>query len=121
MYKKIFGVLLLAGGPTIAQAQSAGLTTNQNDVAAVLATPVSTPDRDAAAIISAITIADPLVRSNALGQLSPEAYSLVPEVSLNAVEAQETNVLGYVRDLRGKGSHENCVAVGSSRPGPSRC
>ncbi len=34
-------------------------------------------------------------------QLTPQAYSLVPEVSLNAVEAQETNILRYMCDQRG--------------------
>ena len=101
MFKKIVTVLLMAGGSTIAQAQSVGVTANQNRVAAVLNAPVGIPNIDAATLISATAIADPIVRSNALAQLSPQSYTLVPEISLNAVEAQETNILRYVRDLRG--------------------
>ena len=40
-------------------------------------------------------------QSAALVSLSPAAYSNVPEISLNAVEISETNVLRYARDLRG--------------------
>ncbi len=40
-------------------------------------------------------------QSAALVTLSPAAYSNVPEISLNAVEISETNVLRYARDLRG--------------------
>jgi uncharacterized protein with beta-barrel porin domain len=104
MLKKSIFVLLMIGGSTAAQAQintSLGATANQNSVGVVLTTPTGVADPATMTVISATTIADPIVRSAALAQLTPQAYSLVPEVSLNAVEAQETNILRYVRDLRG--------------------
>lgn len=101
MFKKTISLLLMIGGSTVAQAQTVGITVNQNAVGARLSAPVGVPDLNAATVISATVIADPVLRANALAQLTPQAYSLVPEVSLNAVEAQETNILRYVRDLRG--------------------
>lgn len=64
-------------------------------------TAVGTPSSDASAIRGTTSIADPVLRATALAQLTPQAYSLVPEVSLNAVEAHETNILRYLRDQRG--------------------
>jgi uncharacterized protein with beta-barrel porin domain len=104
MFKKTFVVLLLAGGSGMAHAQvatSPGATVNQNAVAASLNTTVGIPSVDAAALQATTVIVDPAVRADALAQLTPQAYSLVPEVSLNAVEAQETNILRYIRDQRG--------------------
>ena len=98
MYNKSLVVLLLAGTSTVAHAQA---TPNQNQVAAVLSAPVTVPSVDAAQLQTSLTIIDPTVRADALAQLTPQAYSLVPEVSLNAVDAQETNILRYVRDQRG--------------------
>ena len=43
----------------------------------------------------------PGAQSAALVALSPAAYSNLSEISLNAVEISETNVLRYARDLRG--------------------
>ena len=100
MFKKSVFILLLAGGSSIAHAQTVS-TVNQGRVATALTTPVGPPNADATSLTITTTLADPVVRANALGQLSPQAYSLVPEISLNAVEAQEINILRYVRDLRG--------------------
>ncbi len=97
MLKQTISLMLMLSGSTVVQAQTA----NQNKVNTVLSTPIGIPDADAVNLITATTIANPLARADALAQLSPQAYSLVPEVSLNAVEAQETNILRYVRDLRG--------------------
>jgi uncharacterized protein with beta-barrel porin domain len=98
MYNKSLVVLLLAGTSTVAHAQA---TPNQNEVAAVLSAPITVPSVDAAQLQTSLVIIDPTVRADALAQLTPQAYSLVPEVSLNAVDAQETNILRYVRDQRG--------------------
>ena len=98
MYYKTIVVLLMAGTSAVAHAQA---TPNQNRVAAVLTAPIGVPSTDAAQLQTSLAIADPLARADALAQLTPQAYSLVPEVSLNAVEAQETNILRYVRDQRG--------------------
>jgi uncharacterized protein YhjY with autotransporter beta-barrel domain len=102
MFNKSFVVLLLAGTSTVAHAQAIpGATPNQNGVATVLAAPIGAPSITAIELQNSLTITDPVIRADALAQLTPQAYSLVPEVSLNAVEAQETNILRYVRDQRG--------------------
>ncbi len=102
MFNKTFVVLLLAGTSGIAHAQTiSGATPNQNGVAIALTTPIGIPTTGAIQLQTTLTIADPVIRGDALAQLTPQAYSLVPEVSLNAVEAQETNILRYVRDQRG--------------------
>lgn len=103
MFRKTIIVLALAGTSGLAHAQvvSVGATINQNNVGASLNAAVGVPSVDAAALRTTTTIANPAMRADALAQLTPQAYSLVPEVSLNAVEAQETNILRYVRDQRG--------------------
>ncbi len=101
MFKMTMAVLLLAGGSTFAHAQTVGVTINQNRVGATLNAPIGIPNADATTLIQSTLVIDPLARADALAQLTPQAYSLVPEVSLNAIEAQETNILRYVRDLRG--------------------
>jgi uncharacterized protein with beta-barrel porin domain len=104
MFKKTIVALLFAGSSGVAFAQVATLpaaTANQNNVAAALNAPVGVLSLDAAVLRTSTIIADPAIRADALAQLTPQAYSLVPEVSLNAVEAQETNILRYVRDQRG--------------------
>ncbi len=114
MFNKTIVVLLLAGTSTIAHAQVAipvGVTPNQNGVAAVLSAPVGVPSANAAQLQTTVTITDPVVRADALAQLTPQAYSLVPEVSLNAVEAQETNILRYVRDQRGSAERPDGTEV----------
>lgn len=99
MLNKTLVVLLLAGTSSIANAQVA--TTNQNNVSVVLNAPVGVPSVDAAQLRTTLLIANPAIRNDGLAQLSPQAYSLIPEISLNAVEATEVNVLRYVRDQRG--------------------
>ncbi|WP_162527231.1 DUF4394 domain-containing protein [Sphingomonas solaris] len=43
----------------------------------------------------------PGAQASALQQLSPIAFSQLPDIALNAVEVQENTVLRYTRDLRG--------------------
>lgn len=43
----------------------------------------------------------PGAQAAALQQLTPIAYSQLPDIALNSVEVQETTVLRYTRDLRG--------------------
>jgi hypothetical protein len=95
MFNKTFVVLLLTGTPGIAYAQVAPppeSTPNQNGVAAVLNAPIGVPTINATQLQTVLIISDPVARADALAQLAPQAYSLVPEVSLNAIEAQETNI-----------------------------
>jgi uncharacterized protein with beta-barrel porin domain len=101
---------VLAGNTTyeglavaLASFQSMGATANQAAVGAALDQFVGIPTGDTLALINAIdSVAGvPGAQSAALLALSPAAYSNLPEVSLNAVEVSETNVLRYTRDLRG--------------------
>lgn len=99
MFNKSLVVLLLAGTSGVANAQVA--TTNQTNVGVVLNAPIGVPSTEAAQLRTTLLIANPVTRNDGLAQLSPQAYSLIPEISLNAVEATEVNVLRYVRDQRG--------------------
>ena len=82
---------------------SMGTTANQAAVGNALDGFTGTPTGATLALLNAIdSVAGiPGAQSAALVALSPAAYSNVPEISLNAVEISETNVLRYARDLRG--------------------
>ncbi len=82
---------------------SMATTANQGAVGAALDGFAGTPTGSTLALLNAVdsVAATPGAQSAALVALSPAAYSLLPEVSLNAVEISETNVLRYARDLRG--------------------
>ncbi len=82
---------------------SMGTTANQVAVGAALDGFTGTPTGTTLALLNAIDSvgATPGAQSAALVALSPAAYSNIDEISLNAVEISETNVLRYARDLRG--------------------
>ena len=82
-----------------------GATANQNAVGAQL-DQFSSNTGDTFALINGIdnVFATPGAQAAALSSLSPAAFSLLPEIALNAVEVTETSVLKYTRDLRGRGS-----------------
>ncbi len=110
MIKQTIAVCALLAGTSLAQAQivvPVGATDNQTRVGVVLNAPTGVRSADVIDLTNAVAATDPIFRSRALAQLSPQSYSLVPEVSLNAVEAQETNILRYVRDLRGNAERPN--------------
>ena len=96
-------VVLLASTPGVASAQTyaGGITVNQRAVATALNTQVGVPNADRIALNAAFLALPVVDRPVALSSLTPSAYSLLPDVSLNAVETQETGVLRYLRDLRG--------------------
>jgi outer membrane autotransporter protein len=114
---KIVAIALAGMSPTAYAQTTLGVTANQNAVGAVLTAPIGVPDADTQTLITAATVADPVIRSSALAQLSPQAYSLLPEVSLNGVELQETNILRYVRDLRGNAERPDGSEVPTERLG----
>lgn len=81
-----------------------GATANQNAVGAQL-DQFTSNSGDTFALINGIdnVFATPGAQAAALSSLSPAAFSLLPEIALNAVEVTETSVLKYARDLRGRG------------------
>jgi len=83
---------------------SMGATVNQAAVGAQIDMFTGVPTGDTARLINGIDslYATPGAQAAALSQLSPGAYSSLPDLSLNAVEVSETNVLRYARDLRGQ-------------------
>ncbi len=87
----------------LASFSSMGNTANQAAVGAALDEFTGIPTGDTLALLNAIdnVAGTDGAQSAALQALSPAAYSNLPDISLNAVEVAETNVLRYVRDLRG--------------------
>jgi len=87
----------------LASFASMGATANQAAVGAALDQFVGIPTGETLALINAVdgVAATPGAQSAALAALSPAAFQLLPEVSLNAVEISETSLLRYTRDLRG--------------------
>ncbi|MEO6093885.1 MAG: DUF4394 domain-containing protein [Novosphingobium sp.] len=83
-----------------------GATANQNAVGAQLDQFTGVPSGQTLALLNAIDslYVTPSAQAAALSSLTPGAYSSLPNLSLNAVEVTETNVLRYTRDLRGRGS-----------------
>lgn len=80
-----------------------GATANQNAVGAQLDQFVGNTG-ETFALINGIdnVFATQGAQAAALSSLSPAAFSLLPELSLNSVEVTETSVLKYTRDLRGR-------------------
>ncbi len=105
MLKLTIAGTLLAGISTVAIAQvvtppTVTLTGNQSAVRAVINAPVSPIDADIVVLQNALNGASS-TQNSALSQLTPSSYSLLPDISLNAAEVQETNIERYLRDLRG--------------------
>ncbi len=90
---------------TLASFQSMGATANQAAAGAALDNftipTTGTLAPGVAALFSGIDSLAPGAQSAALQQLTPAAYSQLPEIALNSVEVQENTVLRYTRDLRG--------------------
>lgn len=101
----VFGANLQYEGLALALPSfaSMGATTNQAVVGAAIDQFGGMPSGDTLALIDGIdgVSGTPGAQSAALQSLSPAAYSNLTELSLNAVEVSETNVLRYARDLRG--------------------
>lgn len=87
----------------LASFSSMGATANQAAVGNALDMFGGIPSGDTLALFNAVDsqATTPGAQAASLSALSPAAYSLLSEVSLNAVEVSETNVLRYARDLRG--------------------
>jgi hypothetical protein len=111
MFKTFVASTLLTSVASIAHAQvvtppTVTLTTNQTAVRASINTPAVPVNADVIVLQSALNAAA-LTQNQALSQLTPSSYSLLPDVSLNAAEVQETNIERYLRDLRGNPSVVN--------------
>lgn len=99
--------------PTIA---SYGATANQIAVGGALDNFVGVPS---AALNATFNSLDGLAagdRAAALSQLTPSAYSLLPQVTLQTVEFAEETIRRYLRDFRAGGTGVNGPA-GLARPG----
>lgn len=101
---------LIAAGTTfsglavpLAPFQSMGTTANQVAVGNTLDRFTGVPDAATLGVFAGIDggIGTPGAQSAALLQLTPTAYSHLAEISLAPLEAQETTILRYTRDLRG--------------------
>ena len=90
----------------LASFQSMGATANQAAVGAQLDMFNGIPSGGTLALMNGIdgVFGTAGAQSAALSQLSPAVFSSLPDLSLNAVEDVETNVLRYTRDLRGNGT-----------------
>jgi uncharacterized protein with beta-barrel porin domain len=88
----------------LASFQSMGATANQAAVGAVLDNFTGVPGEGTLALFNAIdgVAGQPGAQSALLQSLTPAGFSDLPLMSLNAVEAQETAILRYTRDLRGQ-------------------
>lgn len=93
--------------PVLASFRSMGGTANQQAVGAALDNfTIATGGLLAPSVAGLFNgidgvIGTPGAQAAALQQLTPAAYSQLPEIALNSVEVQETTVLKYTRDLRG--------------------
>jgi uncharacterized protein with beta-barrel porin domain len=89
----------------LAPFSSMGVTANQAIVGAVLDNFTGLPSGGLLALFNGIdgSFGTPGAQAAALQALSPATFSSLPDLSLNAVEVQESGVLRYVRDLRGNG------------------
>jgi hypothetical protein len=87
----------------LAPFRSMGVTGNQAAVGAVLDQFTGIPNAATLGLFAGIdgVAGTPGAQSAALLQLTPAAYSALGDISLNAVEVQETSVLRYASDLRG--------------------
>lgn len=101
---------LIAAGTTysglavpLATFQSMGTTANQVAVGNTLDRFTGIPNAATLGVFAGIDggVATPGAQSAALLQLTPTAYSHLAEISLAPLEAQETTILRYTRDLRG--------------------
>lgn len=88
----------------LASFQSMGLTANQAAVGGVLDNFTGLPNDGTQALFNGIDsfTGDPATQAALLQALTPALFSDLPYLSLNAVEAQESTLLRYTRDLRGQ-------------------
>jgi len=86
---------------SLAPFSSFGATANQAAVGGALDAFTGVPSANVNGLFNAIDGLSAAGQADALQQLSPAGLSLLPDISLNIVEAQETNILRYLRDLRG--------------------
>ncbi|TRW17237.1 DUF4394 domain-containing protein [Glacieibacterium frigidum] len=83
---------------------SFGTTANQTAVGGALDNFVGVPGAGLGALFASIDGLAPGARADALSQLTPAAYSLLPEVTLRTVEFQQDTLQRYLRDFRDGGT-----------------
>ena len=79
---------------------SAGTTPNQVAVGAALDAISGTATGDRRAQIDAIRALPPASRSAALGQLSPQGYTLLPRLAIQSMDANQSNLHDYIVQRR---------------------
>ncbi|MGI4879748.1 MAG: DUF4394 domain-containing protein [Janthinobacterium lividum] len=104
---------LAIAAPTIA---SYGITANQIAVGGALDNFTGVPSAALNTAFVALDGLSPAGRAAALSQLTPSAYSLLPELTLQTVEFTETTIRRYLRDFRAGGTGVNGTA-GIASPG----
>ena len=98
--------------PTIA---SYAATTNQAVVGSALDNFVGVPSAGLNALFNSLDGLAPGDRAAALSQLTPAAYSLLPELTLQTAEFEQNTVQRYLRDFRDHGT--GATATGDGRIG----
>ncbi len=93
---------------------SMGATANQAAIGTALDQFTGIPSTATLALFNGIdgVFGTPGAQSDALQQLSPAAYSLLPEISMTSIETIESGVLDHVRGLR----EGQAAAAGGSAP-----
>lgn len=81
-----------------------GATANQNSVGGALDQFVGVPGAGLGALFASLDGLAPGNRADALSQLTPAAFSLLPEVVLRTAEFQELSIRRYLRDFRAGGT-----------------
>ena len=110
----------LAGGNytalafTAAPFAASGLTANQRAVGGVLDNFSGAPGPDLISLFTGIDSLSPADQAGALQQLSPSAYSLLPELVFQSEESQSTTIRRYLRDVRQGGTDDSAQADDSN-------
>ena len=106
----------LAGGNYTALAFTAtplsqvGLTANQRGVGAALDNFTGAPSADLLGLFGGFDGLSAADQAGALQQLSPAAYSLLPELIFQSEESQSTTIRRYLRDVRQGGTDDSAQA-----------
>lgn len=94
--------------PTIA---SYGTTANQIIVGGALENFVGAPSAALNTAFNGLDSLDAAGRAAALSQLTPSAYSLLPQITLQTVEFEEETIRRYLRDFRAGGTGGSAGAI----------
>ncbi len=100
----------------VAGAAQAQLSQNQTNFANALAAPAGGPTAGTVAVQTSLAGLSPADRANAYSQFTPGSLSLVPDLTLQSAEFEQTTIGNYLRDFRAGGTGVNGIA-GQATPG----